>query len=187
VTILYHRTTVPAARRILVSGLEDGEGYYLTDELFRGVWLSEEPLDENEGAKGPVLLEVDIDLVDDALGEYEWLEDGKPYREFLIPAEVLRGHSWIQVLEFEDQVIGAPTTSGFGEKGDNLARDRAAAMLTKALAEQSGHKELDAVGRRRLISAANKARTISGGVQHRQPEFVGAFWDLEEAKRGGLP
>ena len=47
---LYHRTDVLAARAILRAGFRDGRGTYLTRHVFTGVWLSDRPLDENEGA-----------------------------------------------------------------------------------------------------------------------------------------
>jgi hypothetical protein len=62
----YHRTTEAAAAAIRQDGFRDatacynmadeaGEPFYLT-----GVWLSDTPLDENEGACGPVLLRIEL-------------------------------------------------------------------------------------------------------------------------------
>ena len=53
--IVYHRTTQEAASSILADGFRDGEGTYLTSEIHRGVWVSDSPLDANEGASGCVL------------------------------------------------------------------------------------------------------------------------------------
>jgi hypothetical protein len=86
---LYHRTSRRAARQILAKGFRDGVGTYLTRNIYRGVWVSNVPLDENEGAFGDTLLVVDLKIPATKLGEYEWVEDGKTYREFLIPASVL--------------------------------------------------------------------------------------------------
>ena len=86
----YHRTTREAAELIVKDGFHDSTGYYLTSTQRTGVWLSDVPLDENEGAKGGILLEVS--LSHDALKEmakYEWVEHGKGYREWLIPAAAL--------------------------------------------------------------------------------------------------
>jgi hypothetical protein len=62
---LYHRTTRDAATAIVSSGFLDGEGNYglydaITHEphVLRGVWVSDVPLDENEGAWGDTLLRV---------------------------------------------------------------------------------------------------------------------------------
>lgn len=82
---LYHRTD--AAHRILAEGFRDAEGPYLTDTTQRGVWLSNVPLDPNEGTtEGPLLT---LDIPEDVLADYEWVEEGKPYREFLVPAGVV--------------------------------------------------------------------------------------------------
>jgi hypothetical protein len=81
---LYHRTDQEAAAQILKYGFRDGKGTYMTKQEHSGVWLSNVPLDENEGAFGDVLLE--LDLPDEKLTPYEWIEEGKPYREFLVPA-----------------------------------------------------------------------------------------------------
>jgi hypothetical protein len=53
---LYHRTTATAAKAIRAKGFRDGVGTYGMTQLFRGVWLSNEPLTINEGAKGDTLL-----------------------------------------------------------------------------------------------------------------------------------
>jgi hypothetical protein len=84
---LYHRTDAAAA--IIRDGFRDGVGNYLTDRLWSGVWLADEPLDGNEGAYGQALLAVEIDADESALVNYEWIEDGKGFREWLIPASIL--------------------------------------------------------------------------------------------------
>jgi hypothetical protein len=43
----------------------------------------------NEGAKGDAVLTFDVPI--DLFERYEWIEEGKPYRESLIPAAVLNG------------------------------------------------------------------------------------------------
>jgi hypothetical protein len=80
---VYHRT--PAAHQILADGFRDTEGSYLTDRLWKGVWISDRPLDEG-AAGGDVLT---LDIPDDVFREYEWVEEGKPNREALIPAHLL--------------------------------------------------------------------------------------------------
>jgi len=52
-----------------------------------GVWVSDCPLDVNEGAEGDVVLTLNVPI--DVFERYEWIEEGKPYREALIPAAVL--------------------------------------------------------------------------------------------------
>jgi hypothetical protein len=86
---LYHRTSAANAAQILRDGFRDSVGYYLTDDQkLVGVCLSDRPLDSNEGAWGDTLLRVELpDQVD--IAEYECVEDGKPYREWLVPAELI--------------------------------------------------------------------------------------------------
>jgi hypothetical protein len=84
---VYHRTFHAAA--ILREGFRDSTGIYMTDQEFTGVGVSDSPLDVNEGAKGDVILTFDVPI--DLFERYEWIEEGKPYRESLIPAAVLNG------------------------------------------------------------------------------------------------
>lgn len=81
---LFHRTD--HAESILRVGFRDSEGSYLTLHTYHGVWFSDTPLDENEGAHGSSVLAVDTGDTD--LDEWQWVGEGKPYREWLIPAAV---------------------------------------------------------------------------------------------------
>ncbi len=94
--LLYHTTF--AADAILAEGFRDGEGRYLTDQIHRGVWLADRPLDSNEGAHGDTVLVIDIP--EDVVVSYEWVNEWGEvdsawitadlmYREFLVPAEVV--------------------------------------------------------------------------------------------------
>lgn len=86
----FHRTTAAAAEEILRSGFRDSEGTYLTELVWRGVWVSDEPLDESDGAPhGSILLVIECALDAEYFADYEWIEEGKPYREWLVPAAVL--------------------------------------------------------------------------------------------------
>lgn len=92
---LYHWTSAAAAQDILRDGFRDATHRYLADREFSGVWLSEVP-DANNGDPGAdVLLEVNLALGAEAIADYEWVEDGKPYREWLIPAAVLNANARI--------------------------------------------------------------------------------------------
>lgn len=68
--LLYHRTTEEAAASILATGFKDISDYYLTDSLHSGVWLSEVPLDSNEGCKGSALLKVELMISEDEFRAY---------------------------------------------------------------------------------------------------------------------
>jgi len=64
-------------------------GTYLTDQQFTGVWFSDKPLDVNEGIEGYTLLIVSLRATDKALEDYEWIEEDKVHREWLIPARLI--------------------------------------------------------------------------------------------------
>lgn len=53
------------------------------------MWLSDEPLDCNEGAEGDTVLEITLASTEAAIQEFEWVEEGKTYREWLVPAATL--------------------------------------------------------------------------------------------------
>ena len=101
--ILFHRTDKETSVKILKGGFCDGVGNYLTTNEYKGVWLSNCPLDENEGAYGEILLEVLIDLTADELIKYEWIEQNKWYREFLVPANVVNKHSIVRIMSIEEE------------------------------------------------------------------------------------
>jgi hypothetical protein len=72
----------------------------MTDAILTGVWLSDSPLDDNEGASGDQVLE--IDLPDALAAECEVVEEGKPFREFLVPADVLNREALTRLLTDEE-------------------------------------------------------------------------------------
>jgi hypothetical protein len=95
---LFHRTSAKVAKAIVQSGLKDGTGNYLTENEYSGVWLSNVPLDADEGARGDTVLEVTLDISEKELEEYEWVEEGQPYREWLIPASLINGKAIVRVV-----------------------------------------------------------------------------------------
>jgi len=48
----WHHTTREIADVILKAGFKDAKGTYLTVNEYEGVWISDDPLDVNEGADG---------------------------------------------------------------------------------------------------------------------------------------
>jgi hypothetical protein len=96
--ILFHRTTAANAAAILAEGFRDGTGYYLTNRPWTGVWLSDEPLDSNEGAEGDTLLRVVLDAAV-RLERYEWAESGRSFREFLVPAALINAHAEVTIID----------------------------------------------------------------------------------------
>lgn len=89
-TTLYHATSRSAAEKVLKTGFRDATGHYLTDRLWTGVWLSNIPLDINDGPRSAdVVLEVTLNKTESQLADYEWIEEGKNIREWLIPAKIV--------------------------------------------------------------------------------------------------
>jgi hypothetical protein len=94
---LFHRTSAENAALIMSNGFRDASGDYGTSDesgkpiLWTGVWLSDVPLDSNEGLDGDTMLEVIFDdVAESILDDFEWVEEGKPYREWLVPAAALK-------------------------------------------------------------------------------------------------
>jgi hypothetical protein len=44
-------------------------------------------------------LEVTVELTESEIGRYEWIEQGKPYHEFLVPAAEINSRMKIRVVE----------------------------------------------------------------------------------------
>jgi hypothetical protein len=82
---LYHRTFAAAA--IIRDGFRDGEA---PSGVRRGVWVSDEALDEQEGALGNVALVIS-GVPEAAVANFEWChpDQSRSFREFLVPAGVL--------------------------------------------------------------------------------------------------
>jgi len=99
--ILWHRTRASAAESILRDGFRDGYGRYMTDREFSGVWLCDQLLDSNEGAWGDALLRVDLACNETEISDFEWIEEGKSYREWLIPAAFVNGLAEVSLAEGE--------------------------------------------------------------------------------------
>jgi hypothetical protein len=100
---LFHVTRSESASTILRDGFIDGRGNYLTDREFTGVWLSDRPLwDENEADRDDTsitILAVKFSVPLSELDQYEWIEEGKSYREWLVPAAVIRQLASVSKLE----------------------------------------------------------------------------------------
>jgi hypothetical protein len=100
---LYHRAAEDIARQIIATGFRDSEGYYMTTRLHSGVWVSDQPLDENEGACGNALIRIELAKDESEIASFEWIEDGKPYREWLVPAALLNEFGKIEIQEIDEE------------------------------------------------------------------------------------
>jgi hypothetical protein len=95
--ILYHRTSAANAAQILRNGFRDGVGHYLTDQEWVGAWVSNVSPEVNEGAEGDTLLQVE--LSEQAVADYEWIEEDEPYREWLVLADLIDGQASVHVVD----------------------------------------------------------------------------------------
>jgi hypothetical protein len=97
--IFYHRTTAKEARSVVEEGFKSSGGYFLSNRMWAGVWLSARPLDTDDGAKGDTVLMVKLDIPEHKLARWEWTGEGRPYREWLIPAELLNDCMTVEMVE----------------------------------------------------------------------------------------
>ena len=108
---LFHVTNAECAKVILRDGFRDGHGCYLTDHEFSGVWLSDRPLDANQGALGDIVLAVALTISETELNGYEWVEEGKPYHEWLIPAKTIKQFATVTEFEIQNKPKGSDAGS----------------------------------------------------------------------------
>jgi hypothetical protein len=102
--VFYHRTTEQVAADVLAHGFRDRAGTYGTAHEYTGVWLSDRPLGINEGVGGEALLAVELAPERAAaLDGYEWVEDGKGYREWFVPAEQLNGFALVREVGQDEE------------------------------------------------------------------------------------
>jgi hypothetical protein len=83
--LVYHRTY--RASRILRDGFRDDTWTRQGLGKKRGVFISPDWLDEQEGVDGDDVLELDIDEA--LFARHEWLAEDRTYREAMIPAKEL--------------------------------------------------------------------------------------------------
>ena len=85
---VYHVTSAKNAKGITSNGFRDSTGRYMTANDYTGVWVSDSPLDINEmGGAFDACFEIEIE--ENIISKYEWIEDEKTYREWLVPATIL--------------------------------------------------------------------------------------------------
>jgi hypothetical protein len=102
-SLFYHRTA--AAEAIIRDGFRDNKGlvgaFYAGIE---GVFISDVPLNCNEGTKGNQLLEVTLPEGCCDLTYYELVEEPKEktYREWCIPIEIINRSATVRLLNEEE-------------------------------------------------------------------------------------
>lgn len=102
--IFYHRTTAANAARILSDGFRDRTAKYMTGVELTGVFLSDIPLGVNEGATvaHDTVLQVTLDIPESDLAERELVEEGKGYREWVVPAEIVNQYGVVLIVGEDD-------------------------------------------------------------------------------------
>jgi hypothetical protein len=103
--ILFHRTTVKAALGILDDGFVDTSGSHGIGNRLEGVFVADRPVDGNEGTKDDVILKIELSLTEDAIAEFEIVEEGKPYREWILPAKLVNASQVALAVEV-DPIFG---------------------------------------------------------------------------------
>ena len=93
---LFHQTTAKNAKAILAKGFTDATGSFGTRERYTGVLLKNQPVAVNE--IDITLIEVELDLDEDALAAYERREKGRSYREWLVPAVLVNAHTNLRII-----------------------------------------------------------------------------------------
>jgi hypothetical protein len=63
----------------------------------RSLGVRSAPLDNSEGASGETLLQIEV--AEEVIAPYEWVKEGKPYREWLIPSAVLNGFGKVKLAD----------------------------------------------------------------------------------------
>ena len=84
----------------MTAGFEDKTGTYLANEKRTGVFVSDRPLDCYDGAPlaATVLLEIRLAMSEAAISDYEWVEEGKGYREWQLPPTMLNSYATVRVV-----------------------------------------------------------------------------------------
>ena len=88
---VYHATSSEAADAIEREGFRDARdarGTHLIAEAFSGVWVADLPLDSDEGPPSSDAFFI-INIPEPDIADFEFVEEDKPYREWLIPADLL--------------------------------------------------------------------------------------------------
>jgi hypothetical protein len=93
---IFHCTVSAAAAIIVTEGFKDNEEKYLSDFAWRGVWVSDRPLDICSEPGNAVLT---LDIPAELFAEYEFLQEDATYRGSLIPAKILNRYGPPKVVE----------------------------------------------------------------------------------------
>lgn len=116
--VVFHRTTIGEARQIVKHGFEDLRWAFGLEEepsevrKATGVWLSERPLQAEEGPGGDAVLEVVLELSEESLEPFTLEGVLWDTRLWVAPAALLNPHASVRILEVD------PRTSWWHEQLD---------------------------------------------------------------------
>ena len=94
------------AESIVRSGFTDVDALLVMGEVHRGVWLTSVPPDASQDAADVGQL-LEIHLPPELATRYEYYEATAPYRQFLIPADVLAEYGPPRLLTPEEEAGSA--------------------------------------------------------------------------------
>jgi hypothetical protein len=97
--MFYHRTNGITAREIIDGGFSDTSGYFLNNRIWTGVWLSSIPVDGEQDAEEDSFLMVKLDIDERELSRWEWMAEGRSYREWLVPAAIVNRCAAVEMVQ----------------------------------------------------------------------------------------
>ncbi len=106
--LLFHRTSIGEAGNIMKDGFHDQKWSFDLRDVhtgqpvkMSGVWLTDRPLDDEEGPRGDAVLEVNLDLPDTDIFEYELHGAFEGIRLWVIPAAVVNRRSAVRIYQVD--------------------------------------------------------------------------------------
>ena len=192
---LYHGTTLANAEQVVRKGFQDvtsNFGLYsaATNEPVNttGVFFSDLVLDENEGVCSEAYLVLEIPS--EHLASYEWIEEGKGYREWCIPAALANSfftnrtiYSWEDVPQ--SSATGRDENRGQSPEAlDGYPADAEAGGPVVSFSHDSGDALGDAFASRAQALRRHIEELSSLTLLCPAPEFAAALnsQELEELK-----
>ena len=94
--IFYHRTNADNARGIIDSGFKNSSGYFMNNRIWTGVWLSSIPVESEASADALLMVKLEIDGRE--LSRWEWSGEGRSYREWLLPANIINRCATVEMV-----------------------------------------------------------------------------------------
>jgi len=98
---LYHVTTAENAEAILRDGFPEIDSFFGAADALVGVWLSDRPLNSSDGALGDAILAVAFNIEPGELSFYELVDNGRSFRQWCLPASLIRRHGKVSIVPTE--------------------------------------------------------------------------------------